>query len=89
MLPKPSILKVPNASHSVGGYIDPACGGYSAAGCAKKVFSCAPYGTNGAGCIDATYSKPKDDGGCSWTLGIGIGGIVVTAGVGAVAASPT
>lgn len=90
MLGKPSILKVPDASYSIWGYNDPACSGYSAAGCKNKTFTCAPYGSNGAGCIDATYDQPKDDG-CGWGLGIGAGGVIATIGIGAITiiATPT
>ena len=90
MLGKPSLMKVPDASYSVWDYNDPACSGYGAAGCKNKTFTCSPYGSNGAGCIDAQYSQPAN-GGCSWTLGVGVVGAGATIAIGVIGiiATPT
>ena len=76
MLPRPSILKIPNISSAYRWGLDGCGSGYSSspaqlqASCDRD-FSCSPLGGD---CIDAT----NGGGGCGWELGIGIGQIVIT-----------
>ena len=74
MLPKPSILKIPDASTALTGGLRGCGSGYSGVEKCSSQFSCSPV--SGSSCIDTKFSST-----CSWTLGIGVGGAAL--GVGA------
>ncbi|GMQ61057.1 hypothetical protein [Vallitalea maricola] len=81
MLPKPNIIKMPNASTNMFMGLNGCGSGYSskaaqltALGTCQTSYSCHPV--SGDNCVDSSYSS-----GCGWTLGIGAGGAAVGAGV--------
>lgn len=81
MLPKPNIIKMPNASTNMFMGLNGCGNGYNTRATAyertdscKSGYSCHPV--SGDTCVDSSYSS-----GCGWTLGIGAGGAAVGAGV--------
>ncbi|WP_113671426.1 hypothetical protein [Vallitalea guaymasensis] len=79
MLPKPNIIKMPNASTNMFMGLNGCGSGYNTQVISTKAtcsndYSCHPV--SGDNCVDSSYSS-----GCGWTLGIGAGGAAVGAGV--------
>lgn len=68
MLPKPNLLKIPNATYAKFDGLNGCSSGYlNPNGSTCNGFECSPYLNEN--CVDATH--------CGWGLSVGAGGVIV------------